>query len=288
MREDNEMSLRTMLTKSMLSLSAIGILLAAGAAQSAPCFGSEAWSTFGASGLCLTTSRTAFAAAAGEALRIDFASNAGDTAVQAGGVDVLGRTPVGDVPEVIRESIGSADYDPDETFAGVPIGRQLTAGPLSELFIGRPEIPAGTVWTPALASELIPAVGLRVGLQIGTNFNMDFDDFGSRPTFVSTATTLPFGGTVGLHVLLGNPGGPADLLSDRVLAIPVDSTFLGISAAPGTDIARLRWFLASGNTSSFDLTDVAYSSTPIPEPSTTLLIGAGLVALSASRRRSTV
>ncbi len=253
----------------------------------AACFGSEAWSRFGAVGVCVTSDAAAWAAVVSDPERVDFASPASATPVLAGGSPVTGSVDLAVISEITLDAIGEADYLDDGGVAATDPWRRLSAGALSEVFLGVPEFPVGTEYVPALPNLLSPGLGLQVGLETGVTLLLDFDSHASRPIAWAGSLTAAVMGQVSLHAVLGDrtaADGDDDLAVGIEPRIPLDSTFLGIVAPEGTHLARLQFFLRSGVGASFVMDEMAYSSQPIPEPSVALMIGAGLACLARTRR----
>jgi len=95
-------------------------------------------------------------------------------------------------------------------------------------------------------------------------------------------------GQLGLHVVLGDPDAPAgsgDLALEVVPRLPADGAFLALAAPPGTDLARLQFYLREGAGTAFELLLARTTDTVVPEPSTALFLGLSLASLATRRDR---
>lgn len=274
--------------RSVISVLATATMLVGAEANAADCFGTAAWQTVGASALCMTTSREAWDRIAGDEEIVDFARGGGSVPVRAGGADVAGPVEVAWIPEVALDAIGRDDYRGDPGTTPIPEARRLSAGRHTEMFLDVPEIPQGSTWEPARTSLYDPSQGLYVALERGVSFNLDFDETGARPILWSGVLDLVTPGQLGVHVVLGDPDAPAgseDLAVGVIPRLPVDGAFLGLAAPPGTDLARLQFYLREGPGTAFELLLASTSDAVVPEPSTALLVGLGLLALAGPRSR---
>ena len=262
-------------------------------AASADCFGSTAWSTVGTVGLCVTTDRAAWnrVATAPEVVSFD---------PEGSGFPILvnGATPTSDVTvaviqEVLLSQIGSADYLEDGELPPTPLDQRLTAGPITEIFQGIPEVAPGSLYVPQFSSVLSiltsPGNGaLSLWVEPGVTNTLDYDDPARRFQAWGANFSNVNAGTVAMHAVLGDSD-PATAESNVAIAIvagiEVANGFLGLVTPTGTDLARVRFVVASGPGSNFEIDDVVGSSSIVPEPSVGLLLGLGLIGMAAEARR---
>lgn len=114
-----------------------------------------------------------------------------------------------------------------------------------------------------------PQVNAATGPAGGTSFSFDSPiyAFGANWQGVSDARTTSFN------------------VDGATLAIPnLTGGFFGFVS--DTPFSSELLFLSSGDPDGFGIDDVVYASNPVPEPTTLALLGAGLVAVRARRRRS--
>lgn len=261
------------------------ILVFATEGQAAACFGSVDWNTVGSTGLCVTSSEPVWNAFVQDLTPLDLRSTGTGVPLTVGGVPPSGITSLAVVPDVVLTEIGGADYD----LPSIPGERRLLGGALSEIFLEVPEGPGGVGVLPSLPNELAPGVGLRIGLELGITLNLDFESAAGRPSaWAASFSDRPLG-LLELHAVLGYAqasGEPVDTVFDIVPRISIEGPFLGIAAPDGTELARLRIYLAGAAAQGeFVVDSMSYGSRPVPEPTSSILIGLGMLILGSMRKK---
>ena len=257
---------------------------------SADCFGSAAW-TVGAHGLCVTTDRAAWDRVAldREVVSLD----PGDTGVP---VLVDGTVPISNVtvavvPESPLSRIGDDDYAGDGNFGPTPANQRLSAGVITELFQVIPEIAPGSLYVPLFPSVLDITSDasngvLSLWVEPGVSNSLDFDTPARRPRAWGATFSNVAVGAVAMHAVLGSSD-PADAESNTAAAvvagIDINSGFLGMVTPVGTNLARVRFVVASGSGNHFQIDSMVSGSSVVPEPSMALLVGLGLIGLTFVR-----
>ena len=257
----------------------------------ADCFGSTDWFAF-TNGTCLTTNSAEWSRVAQAPDVVSFDPGGPGVPVLVDGSPPGSNVDLSLISEIVLDGIGDNDYAGDGVVLPTPNDQRLTAGAITELFQGIPELAPGSLFTPQFPSVLDlttdPGNGfLSLWLEPGATILIDFDDRAQRPRAWGATFANVVSGTVALHAVFGDAdagNGMNDVPSARTSVFDVQSGFLGLTAPEGMTLARLQLVLAGGSGSAFRIDDVSYASSIVPEPSTALFMGLGLIGLARGSR----
>ncbi len=210
----------------------------------------------------MTTSRSHWEQVADSLSAITF--DPGDpsaTAILAGGMPPTGNVPLALIPEVLVGSVPNTDYDATETRAAVPLGQQLSAGALTEIFQSVPESPGGSptpLSTPSVLDWSTHPTNsfLSLSVESGANVDIDFDQVGGMPrTWAADLSAISTAQRVGIVAVL-REAGQATLSQELTAGSGLSDGFFGIVAAEGSEVARLRLVLLGGQQENFHLDEM--------------------------------